>query len=245
MRIAYYALHYGKEYLAWSIRSIQDAVDQIHIFYTPTPSYGHRTPGFTCPDTESELKEQAHRFAAVPIVWHQGQWTTEGAHRSAIYDVANQLNVNQALVVDADEVWLPGAAQAALDIASLRGAGCIGVPFIHFWRSFHWVCRDHWMPIRVLNFNRSKYSTEFVHEIPHVNHFGYAQSYALTAYKWSCHGHRDELRSNWLERYRDWRPGDVDVHPTTHNIWAPASFDAASLDSVLYDHPYRHLELIP
>jgi len=245
MRIAYYALHYGKEYLAWSIRSIQDAVEQIHIFYTPEPSYGHGR-GARCPDTEAELQEQAHRFAAVPILWHRGRWGSEGAHRSAIYQHAT--GATQCLVVDADEVWLPGAAKAALDAAQGSGAHHFGVPFVHFWRSFHWVCRDHWMPIRVLNFERRNRSPEFLHHSTPVCHFGYAQSVALTEYKWSCHGHQDELRAGWLERFKSWMPGTVgftDVHPTTHNIWTPEPFEVKTLDSVLSDHPNRHLERIP
>jgi hypothetical protein len=242
MRVAYYALHYGKEYLAWSIASIQKAVDQIHIFYTATPSYGQRTPGFVCPDTEDELQAEAQRFATVPIVWHRGQWGSEGAHRSAIYSVQG---VEQALVVDADEVWLPGAAEAALEAAQHLEAGCVGLPFVHFWRSFHWVCRDHWMPIRVLNFGKPQGSTEFLHDVTPVLHFGYAQSLALMLYKWSCHGHLAELRPNWIDRFRDWRPGDPgDVHPTTYNIWTPQSTDASVLDPLLADHPYRHMELI-
>lgn len=243
MRVAYYALHYGKEYLAWSIRSIQDAVDQIHVFYTDEPSYGHRSSR-VCPDTEAELKEQAHRFAKIPIVWHRGRWTSEGAHRHAIYD--HVTGAQQCLVVDADEIWLPGTAKAVLDAALELDVGYVGVPFVHFWRSFHWVCRDHWMPIRVLNFDsRLRPATEFIHDSRPVHHFGYAQSFALTEYKWSCHGHQDELRPNWLDRFRRWTPGDPgDVHPTTYNIWTPEPFDAALLLSVLHDHPNGQLELI-
>ena len=42
-RIAFYALHYGREYLAWSVRSVQDAVDEIHVLYSDRPTFGHQT----------------------------------------------------------------------------------------------------------------------------------------------------------------------------------------------------------
>ena len=103
MRIAYYALHYGKEYLAYSIRSIQDAVDEIHILYTAKPSFGHGTDAVN-PDTLVELEREAMRFATKPIIWHPGTWAQEGQHRDTIIEIAKQRGATVIATVDADEL---------------------------------------------------------------------------------------------------------------------------------------------
>ena len=244
MRIAYTALHYGAEYLAWALRSVQDAVDQIHVLYTSKPSYGHAT-SLLCPDSEEKLYAEAHRFVSVPIVWHRGQWSSEGDHRNAIYKVAEGVGAEQVLVVDADEVWQPGAAMAALSMGEvIKGfAGSCGVNMVHLWRSFSWVNRDHWMPIRVLNVGTPREAQGFLNGLQPVVHCGYAQSLRLMKYKWSCHGHQAELRPNWLEeKFIGWKPGNRDVHPTTIDIWTPVLRDFELPN--LADHPYAHLGVI-
>lgn len=248
-RIAYYAIHYGKEYLAWSVRSIRAAVDEVHFLYTPTPSYGYRSP-LSCPESEEELHAEAHRFGREGLFWHRGSWATESEHRNAIYGIASSIDAAQALVVDADEVWMPGQANRALQIADAVGdtlrAGELGVPMIHFWRSFGYVCRDHWLPIRLLNFHEPTTQRAFLSggDIDQVLHFGYAQSLALTAYKWTCHGHQNELRKGWFDKFVGWRPGIGDVHPTTIDIWNPEPYDRRRLYDVLGDHPNYTKELI-
>jgi hypothetical protein len=243
MRIAYCALHYGKEYLAWAVRSVQESVDQFHVLYTERPSYGHPT-NMTCPDSEEELFAEAHRFSSIPIVWHRGHWTSEGDHRNAIYKVAETVGASQVLVVDADEIWQPGQVEKAFVMADgiKSWSGTCGVNMVHLWRSFNWVNVDHWMPIRVLNVGYSG-PQGFLSGLNPVIHAGYAQSVALTRYKWSCHGHQAELRPNWLEeKFIGWKPGDKDVHPTTIDIWNPErrGFEIAPL----HDHPYARTEVI-
>ena len=59
MIVASYVLHYGKEYLAWSIRSIQDCVDEIQILYSPRPSFSYQS-SVPCPESEEELKAERY-----------------------------------------------------------------------------------------------------------------------------------------------------------------------------------------
>lgn len=242
-RLAYCALHYGKEYLAWALASVQDAVDEIHVLYTDKPSYGHATT-LPCPDTEEELYAEAKRFTLIPIVWHRGQWSSEADHRNAIYKIADHVGASQVLVVDSDEIWQPGAAEEALRMGegcrAYFGAG--GVNMVHFWRSLKWVNKDHWMPMRVLNIGTDPNNQGFLNGLNPVLHCGYAQSVSLMTYKWSCHGHQAELRPGWLERFKNWLPGEKDVHPTTNNIWNPVLRDFPI--SPLYDHPNINKEII-
>lgn len=247
-RIAYYALHYGCEYLAWSIRSIQDAVDEIHILYAPEPSYGHRTT-VSCPETEAQLKEQAHRFSTKLIVWHRGTWTNEGAHRTAIVQIAADRNADTVLAVDADELWdLDTVDEALQTVEQTRGMGSVRVRFAHFWRSFNHVCTDPSMPTRIIDMRHPDPVGYLSPQTWPVFHFGYAQSEATMRYKWQIHGHQPELRSGWLDRFASWKPGDRDVHPTNEaNFWDPKSVEPSmrsKLEELLHDHPYWNVDRI-
>ena len=251
--IAFYPLFYGKEYLAWSIRSVQDAVDEIHVLYTDRPSYGHgrQEPG---PESEEDLVREARRFAEKPIFWHRGRWAKEGDHRDAIYPIAKERGASQVLAVDADEVWAPGQAAAALAACAGRPEGIVRMRFCHFWRSFKWVCRDATAPQRVYNLRTEGGPSEGVWYLDPqawpVFHFGYAISSALVRFKWTCHGHQSELRPGWLdEKFLRWSPGVGDVHPTNAGgFWTPEATDRATLralESVLGDHPYWGMDVIP
>jgi hypothetical protein len=251
-RIAYYALHYGKEYLAWSVRSVQDAVDEIHILYTDVPSYGH-TAGAPCPDTEEELVREAGRFAEKPVFWHRGRWPSEAEHRKSILPIARDRGARQMLLVDADEIWAHGQAAEALAAAAGSGHGRTRVGFCHFWRSFKWLCVDGTRFFRVFNLlaggGVAPGEWSLSPQTWPVFHFGYAQSPEITRYKWTCHGHQDELRAGWLdEKFIAWGPGRGDVHPVCpRGFWDPAPTDAPTTEAlrpVLADHPFWGVDLI-
>jgi hypothetical protein len=242
-RIACYVLHYGKDYLAWSIRSIQDAVDEIHILYSNKPSFGFQT-SLECPDTEEELRVQAHRFANKPIFWHSGSWNGEGNHRDAIYPIAKERGVSQILVSDEDEIWDPAMAIAALDAAENKPVRHVRMRFTHFWRSFGWLNDDPALPIRIINVNQQKDEWYLSPQEYPVLHFGYAQTPKLVRYKESIHSHSNEWRKDWFEtKYLPWRPdcGMTDVHPTCVNFWTPKRVDdriGKAVERLLGDHPY-------
>lgn len=246
MRIAYYALHYGKEYLAHSIRSVQDAVDEIHILYTERPSFGYNTWD-TNPDTLPELQREAARFAKKPVVWHSGDWHGEGQHRDAIIRIAKARGASVIATVDADEVWDTETLAACLDRVEylpMAGVGRYRASFLHFWRSFNTVCRDPCMPERVIDVREFPGEINYLPneiQIRPVYHFGYAQSEALMRYKWKIHGHQSELRKGWIDRFLAWKPGDRDVHPTNLNFWNPEPADEETrkiIVRLLGDHPY-------
>lgn len=259
--IAYWALHYGKEYLAWSVRSVQAAVDELHFLYTPRPSFGHETT-LICPDTEEELKAEAGRWATKPIFWHRNTYRNEGEHREAIHHIAAVQGATQALWVDADEIWADKAAAQALEAAAGREEGVTRVRFIHFWRSLGWFCEDPAMPTRVVNIGRDPKREWYLEgQVAPVFHMGYAQSPAITRYKQDIHGHKGEWKPRWFEdTFMRWRPDNSfeDVHPTCGRnqegvaYWTPKQAKSGDLQyswwkaffSVMYDHPYMGKELI-
>lgn len=252
MRMACYALHYGAEYFAWSVRSVQDAVDEIHVFYTDVPSYGF-SEGLPCPESEELLRAEAHRFLTKPLIWHKIQACNEGEHRNHMIRVARERGAESYLVVDADEIWDTQSAIATLEAVSK--ADCAGrwlASFANFWRSFKYEVHDHFMPIRVVDMrhpiDKDAYLTPEMQPLP-VYHFGYAQSLRLMEYKFSCHGHKAEFKPGWYQnKFVNWTPETRDMHPCVNNLWEKA-FDTkpetlANVRRILFDHPYLDVELI-
>lgn len=249
-RAAYYALHYGAEYLAWSIRSIQDVVDDIYIFYTPEPSYGFKST-LKCPETEAQLKTQAFKFAHKPIHWFRGRWHNEGEHRDHALETMRGYGVDTVLVVDADEIWEPAVADSCMRAAEASSVYRWQARFYNFWRSFQWRVIDHFQSFRVVNLHGEGDGTfDLATQPASILHFGYAQSLPVMRYKWTCHGHQRELRDGWIQRFEAWAPDTdmEDLHPCVNNLWDEAhpveAVVSRTLDVLLYDHPYLNLPLI-
>ncbi len=242
--ISYTALHYGKDYLYWAIRSVIDHVDEHHILYAPVGSHGHRTQQ-PCPDTRAELYAEAERAAGDKLRWHDGTWAYEGEQRNSIHAYAPDADV--ILVVDADEIWnwrmVMGAIQFKQGVKRWR------VPIIHFWRSFYRaVLHDPAYPERVIY---PKAETEFVgtwnaaHIWP-ICHMGYAQRSELVKYKQHTHGHKGEWRKD------DWfntvfmANAQRDCHPVGSEYWNPEPVNPWDyLPEWMQEHPYAKLEIIP
>jgi hypothetical protein len=249
LRVAYYALHYGKEYLAWSIRSVQDAVDKIIVVYSPQPSFGFEKQ-IPNPDTEEELREQAHRFANKPIIWHSGTWASECQHRDAGLGLAREAGAQTVLVVDSDEVWDPETAVRCMErIEAANKAGRWMARFANFFRTWKYMVHDQFTPIRIVDLRHPLNVDAYLEPQEHpIYHFGYAQSDAIMHYKWTIHGHQAELRNGWLSRFLAWSPGDEDLHPCVNNLWPRAEPTPAAimlkLQQMMGDHPYDNLDVI-
>lgn len=238
--LAYYPLHYGKEYLAESILSINDHVEQIVILYSPKPTFGYYTQA-ECPETEAELKEIAESVSN-KIVWINNKFGSEGEHRSFIYSFAQ--NFDLVLAVDADEVWEEESLKQCLTHSYNSEKRYIGIAgFLNFWRSFNHVCQDGFCPIRITNLKAANNEQEFIHGI--VYHFSCAQSEKIMDYKYLIHGHKDEIRSGWLETtYKKWQEGQDDLHPVSIGLWNAIKFDKKTLPSLLKTHPNYMKEVI-
>lgn len=247
-KVALYTLHYGKEYLAWSIRSVQDAVDAIIITYAPKPSFSFRGE-LPNPDSETDLRREAHRFAKKPIIWHTGHWNSEGRHREAGIQLARGQGAGLILVVDADEVWDPETASKCLAYAAGQNrAGRWMARFANFWRSWRWMVQDHFTPIRIVDLRHPLTIDAHLEQDEPIFHFGYAQSEAVMRYKWTIHGHQAELRAGWIDKFIAWTPESTDLHPCVNNLWPRAVATPETVRSKLLtlmgDHPYAHVDVI-
>lgn len=254
--IAYTALHYGKSYLRWAIRSIIDHVDALYVLYSPIGSHGSRTEQ-KCPETRAELMAEAMLGAGKKLKWYDGAWPREADQRNAIYEIAPQADI--IYVLDADEIWPTVYANCWRNIIQhCKAQGKepfrhYRFPMIHYWRSFRKaVINDPAFPTRLIFTRTPNGEDTFWAEDDRgfkaaISHFGYAQPADIVAYKQLTHGHRAEWRKdiNWFQdRYL--ANAQADCHPVGINSWTPVTVDPNRyLPKWMAEHPFAELDVIP
>jgi len=247
MIIAYYPIHYGSDYLGWSIKSIYDAVDKIYILYTSSPSQGFSTTMYN-PDTKEKLLDSANMFGDPKgkIKWIEGQWPNEGVHRAAIRSASSQDSPDMILAVDSDEIWSLDVLESSIREASKAKINTCTIRMLTLWRSFSWSCTDEMQPIRITlpKMPQGTYRLQVDPE-GRVFHFGYARDLKSIKYKLTVQGHRAEWRPEWYPRYESWPlSGNNDFHPVVENVWNVTPFDKSRLPFFMKEHPYYNLEII-
>lgn len=228
--IGYIALHYGCEYLRESIMSYNDLVDKIIILYAEKPSYG-QDGGMQCPESEQQLKDLV--FSATnKAEWVKVNPRHEGEHRGEIWKYSDGYDL--IVTADSDEVFKPDELEQAVRFCIDNDYQRYGVDgFINFFRDFNHVCLDGFRPIRFYKPKATKQETVVKCT---VYHFGYAQRLEMLEYKFSVHGHKTELRPNWInEVYKTDR--DSDLHPVSIALWNSIPFDKNTLPEFLKAHP--------
>ncbi len=241
--LSYMPLHYGKSYLKESLQSIIDVVDKIVIIYSETPSYGHGT-NIPCPEGEMELFNIAMPICGDKLIWRKEKFSTEGEHRSFIYNFKEGYDI--IVAIDADEVYKTDELVKAINFCYYGDKRYYGIDgYINFWRSFSFHCIDQFRPIRITNLQND--SGEGV--VPcTIYHFSCAQSSDIINYKYEVHGHKNEIRENWLrDIYYGWTPQNnlKFLHPTSMDIWGEAiPFDKKTLPKSLKKHPNYKKEMI-
>ena len=240
--LGFVILHYGKPYLRYAIESVYDQVDKIVILYTDRPSQGF-SADIPCPDTREELRECVEPFMD-KIQWVDGHWSHEGEHTEAIWNYAEGYDWIWRL--DADEVSPPGMVAEMIRQAKETNHKSYRIPFIHFWKCFHRVCRDGQQPVRLVRVdggegerNLDSKGGEWT-----VFHFGYAVPTKYIAYKMQVSGHRPEWRPDWFENI--WlKNSQKNTHPVMHtNHWMPEDFDKTKMPDVIKRHPFYNAEVI-
>jgi hypothetical protein len=249
--IGFCCLHYGTDFLAYSIRSVIDHVDQFHCIYSPVGSHGHHTDR-KCPDTRDELYAIARSAAGSKLVWTEGRFPHEGAHRSHIHTVAPDADV--ILVVDADEIWHKDTVEAVVyqggcwmgtfEQRQNGGVARVRLPMIHMWRSFYRaIVHDPAFPVRVL-FPKVIYDSEWTANVKSLIHFGYAQRPEIVEYKQHTHGHKNEWDWSWFENVF-MTNRQHDTHPVGSQYWQPEAVNPWDyLPDFMRQHPYANMEVI-
>jgi len=244
------ALHYGADYLGWAIRSIIDYVDEYYILYANNPSHGTRNRFDIPPEREAigNLNRIASEAAGDKLRWYVGNWRFEGEQRDAIHDICPDADV--VLVLDSDEIWhwrILQELSLVLEGAIHNSVWRYRLPIIHYWRSFRkCVLHDPAFPERVIfPRNRGK-AVKTYRATRSINHMGYAIMPDIMDYKWTIHGHKNELRTdvNW---YRDvfLANRQKDCHPCGSEYWNPEDVNPLDyMPSYMEQHPFFNMEVI-
>ena len=241
-------LHYGSDFLPYALRSVHDLVDAQYVLYTPQGSHGHRTDA-VCPDTKDMLIEAAIAGAGDKLRWHEGVYANEGQHREMIHQLVPDADC--IIVVDADEVYdnilISTLYPNILYYYQEHPVNRLRLPFWHYWRSFkRGFMHDPAFPERVIFPKVNNNITDTLPTGGAVHHFGYAQRSEIVEYKQLTHGHRGEWRKD-VDWFKDvfMANRQNDCHPVGSDAWNCEDMDAAQLPSVLKDHPFKDLDVIP
>lgn len=242
MIVAYYILHYGSDYLNWSIQSIYQHVDKILLVYTDVPSHG-TTQTIQNPDTRDAVHAAAFATSDPEnkLIWEEGRFGSEGQHRDYAMRRARDLGATKIIVTDFDEIWTAEAIKEVIGKLNTEKVRHQMIRMTTLWRSFNHVCHDNMWPCRGMNLDIAE-----GHGYSHatVFHFGYARTVKEIEYKLSIHGHRHELKPNWLETFKNWpNVENKNLHPTC-NFWDAQPFDKEKLPEIMRSHPYWDVSLI-
>jgi hypothetical protein len=244
-------LHYGKDYLSYALRSVYHSVDQLHVFYTPTPSHGHTT-NISPIETKEELQQAAYAYDPEnKIRWYDILGLrNEGEQRDLALKTVENAGAELVVVVDYDEIWDKGILEEMLIEVEISSNRNHLINMFHFWRSFNWVCQDNGWPVRIIDLRYSEGIGYLSSDIGRIYHFGYAVTDKIMNYKWQIHGHKSELRPDWFSTYWFAWPPVENCHPTNGRneqgepFWKPEPFDKRQLPEFMRGHPFYNLEKI-
>lgn len=241
--VAVMALHYGREFMSWAIRSVIEHVDAVYVLYAAQGSHLTRTAE-RCPETRDELYALAKHSAGDKLHWHEGDWTQEHEQRGTIYQLTDAPVI---VTLDADEIWHPGLLPAVLAFGQERNVSEIRVPFWHYYRSLTKVIKhDPAYPVRVTFRNQPKGVETFgipadCGEAFRIHHMGYAQSSAIVRYKMLIHYHQNEFVPGYFQDVF-MTNRQTDCHPCGQKEWNTEDVDILPF---MQGHPYAGLEVIP
>lgn len=238
-------LHYGGEYLSEAIKAAAQYCEEIIVLYSPKPSHGHGTH-IQCPEKESDLMNIAYS-ASPKVRWVTVDVTQEGVHRGQIFKIADKGKYDGILVFDADEV-MDDLTEAIEQCFQSKKRNIGFSKYINFYKSFNYACYDSFTPIRFHNLHNSDDIGCDVVDAT-VYHFGCAQRMPIMEYKLLIHGHKNEIRPNWLnDIYKKWEPGMIienGLHLVANGLWPNATFfDKNTLPEILHSHHNFHKDEI-
>jgi glycosyltransferase involved in cell wall biosynthesis len=159
---ACYCIYNEEEYIAYSIRSIYDFVDQIVICLGTAP-WSAYNPGARAAFSQHDRTEEIVRELASgdqKFVVRQGLWDSEVAQRDAAMQYCRGAGLDYCFVVDADEVYRWDHLEAIRDeVEAHPEVGTFYIKCCVLWRSFRYRI-PYWgvkhIPWRIFKVTRSR-----------------------------------------------------------------------------------------
>lgn len=250
MRIlGFVPIHYGVEYLPLCLSVLNEFCDMVYVSYTSEPSHGSQAIAggkkVTCPDTKEQIRAISQDVLGNKLIWEEFKsFACESHHRNTVFKHSAGYDV--VVSADSDEVFdkdtfMDGVKMAFESPHRYNGT----MNFINFWRSFNYIVKDGFSPIRFTNLHRSG---GVGHGLPaKIYHFGTCQRRDIMEYKYLCHGHKSELRSDWLSQvYYKWTEDNQieNLHPVANGIWKAEKIDKDLLPEYIKAHPNFLKELV-
>lgn len=242
MIVAFTTLLYGSDYLAWVLDSVRSYVDKVVVLYSPTPSEGYNGTSLVCPDDRETLYNIAVNSAGDKLDWRGASVKTWQAV-AELYPQADMI-----LELDSDEI----IHQDLIDYLMMAYTRNLltkkhyRLPFVHYWRSFKYVCSDVGWPVRLTLPKATNDEVGFIDaERGHIHHFGYAKTLPMMQYKMATSAHRGEWRPEWWKQtFLAYPERLTDLHPVIRDFWNAQIVHPGSLPRSLRYHPYYGLDKI-
>ena len=226
---AVYCVHNEAEYLAYSVRSVLPAVDQVILCLglTPYTAYGSHSAANFPPDGTEQIADSLARELAGKVRVIKGRWPSQLEHRDAGLGPCLESGMDYYFLVDGDEVYRLDQLRHILPtIAEHPEVGTFIIKCHTFWRSFRYRIPPEilsWRPRRIFKLTRQQRilgiplsqrlrfvgindlnSRGKVYEFPSEKaafyHFSYARSPARMREKLLTFPHAKEILEGWYER---------------------------------------------
>lgn len=234
---AVYCIYNEEEYLAYSVRSVLPAVEQVILCLGSAPytAYAKESTSLFLPDGTETIVDTLAREFPQKIQVIKGTWSSQMEHREAGLSRCLELGMDYHFLVDGDEVYRPDHLEKIRrTLQDHPAAGTFIVKCHTFWRSFRYRIPPEvltWRPRRIFKLTRrvrllglplphrlrfvgtndlNSQGTvhEFLPQEAAFYHFSYARSPARMREKLATFPHAQEILSGWYERvWLDW-PAD-------------------------------------
>lgn len=257
--IAVYVIHYGRDYLEYSIQSIYNHVDKI-IISVGLKSWAYNRSKPIDPSFLSYILDLPKKYPKIEIV--TGEWSIEEDQRNSTIEYARSFDYY--FLLDHDEIYDPTDLDKLYEFVDNHPQNAVfKIPFINFWRSFGYVLEES-HPTPVQRFFRTGRRFRFKLSClsgykarTHINvecckcfHFSYAQTPEAIKYKIGTWMHAPELAADWYESVFEKWPQNRQMEnlfliANNEKVWKRAiTFDKIQLPEFMKLHPFYEMDII-
>lgn len=249
---ANYCVYNEENFIAYSLRSIYDAVDKIIILVSQQPWKG-------IPSTPDKTLQIVRNFPdpGKKIIYKTGKWQNQGKERNYALSICKNLGINYYWVIDADEIYEDESIETLKtglkDYPNVINFYC---GWWTYWRSFYYridppetstFVIGKIVPSFTFLHTRQPSAGKTLRLDAFLHHYSYARPFEKIKVKMTnISGPGGPIRCDWFEKFLQW-PKDKsigDLHPFWKNHWKRAIKITWDIPPALHDHPWVRREVI-